>query len=190
MHEGSPKGSIEVICGSMFSGKSEELIRRLKRASIAKLKVQVFKHCFDDRFHNMKIVSHSGFTFEGFAVSSVKQILDNLKPDSQVVGIDEAQFFATELINLCQNLANKGIRVIVAGLDQDFAGRPFGCMPELLCIAESVDKLSAICTQCGMPASKSQRLIDGQPAPADSPVIVVGAEEKYEARCRHCHEIG
>jgi thymidine kinase len=190
MHEGSPKGSIEVICGSMFSGKSEELIRRLKRASIAKMRVQVFKHSFDDRFHDMKIASHSGFTFEGYAVQTVEQITDMLKPETQVVGIDEAQFFEKSLIDLCEKLAAKGIRVIVAGLDQDFIGRPFGCMPELLCVAESVDKLSAICTKCGMPASKSQRLIDGKPAPLDNPVIVVGAEEKYEARCRHCHEIG
>lgn len=189
MHEGLPYGSIEVVCGSMFSGKSEELIRRVKRATIARLNVQVFKHSIDDRFDQVKVASHSGFTCEASAVANVGQIKELLKPGVQVVGIDEAQFFGEELSPLCQDLANRGIRVIVAGLDQDFLGRPFGPMPTLLCIAENVDKLTAICTKCGRPASRSQRLINNKPAPADSPVIVVGASERYEARCRHCHEI-
>lgn len=187
MHEGLPYGSIEVICGSMFSGKSEELIRRLKRASIARLKVQVFKHSSDDRYHDLKIASHDGATFDAHAVRNVKEIRSLLKEDTQVAGIDEAQFFSDELPALCQQLADQGVRVIVAGLDQDFLGRPFGSMPYLLSIAENVDKLSAICIKCGKPASRSQRLINGKPAPANSPVIVIGAKETYEARCRGCH---
>lgn len=189
MHEGSLNGSIEVICGSMFSGKSEELIRRLKRASIARQRVQVFKHSLDNRFHKREIASHSGFKFEAHAVKDVSQIQELINPDAHVIGIDEAQFFGNDLADLCQKMADQGKRVIVAGLDQDFLGRPFGPMPVLLSIAENVDKLQAICLRCGRPASRSQRLIDGKPAPADSPVIVVGASESYEARCRHCHEI-
>ena len=189
MHEGEIYGSIEVICGSMFSGKSEELIRRLKRATIARQKVQVFKHTLDDRFHKVKVASHSGYTFEAYAVKDTSQIEEMLHEDTRVVGIDEAQFFENDLVDLCQKLADSGRRIIVAGLDQDFLGRPFGCMPAVLAVAESVSKLSAICMVCGRPASRSQRLINGKPAPADSPVIVVGASEAYEARCRKCHEI-
>lgn len=187
MHQGDIHGSIEVICGSMFSGKSEELIRRLKRATIAKQKVQVFKHSLDDRFHRIHVASHSGYTFDAYAVKDTSQIEEMLHEDTMVVGIDEAQFFKDELTSLCQKLADSGIRVIVAGLDQDFLGRPFGPMPQLLSIAEYVDKLQAICTVCGHPASKSQRLIDGVPAPPDQPVIHVGASETYEARCRRHH---
>ena len=189
MHEGFPYGSIEVICGGMFSGKSEELIRRVKRASIARLKVQVFKHSMDKRYNEVRVASHSGFTYEAHAAESVKQIRELLKPDTQVVGIDESQFFGDDLPSLCQELADSGLRVIVAGLDQDFMGRPFGPMPVLLAIAEHVDKLTAICMKCGRPGTRSQRLINGKPAPSDSLVIVVGASESYEARCRHCHEI-
>jgi thymidine kinase len=189
MFEGCPKGSIEVICGSMFSGKSEELIRRVKRASIARQKVQVFKHSLDDRFHKMEIASHSGFTYVAFAVQDISQIEEMISHDAQVIGIDESQFFTKGLPELCQRLADQGKRVIVAGLDQDFLGRPFGDMPTLLSIAESVDKLQAICVKCGRPASRSQRLIDGKPAPIDSPVIIVGASESYEARCRQCHVV-
>ncbi len=189
MHEGDIFGSIEVICGSMFSGKSEELIRRLKRATIARQKVQVFKHTLDNRFHKVKVASHSGYTFEAYAVKDTSQIEEMLDKDTRVVGIDEAQFFDSDLVDLCQKLADSGLRVIAAGLDQDFLGRPFGCMPDLLAVAESVSKLSAICIQCGRPACRSQRLIDGEPAPAHSPVIEVGASEAYEARCRRCHQI-
>jgi thymidine kinase len=189
MHEGCPDGSIEVICGSMFSGKSEELIRRIKRASIARQKVQVFKHSLDNRFHDMEIASHSGFKYIAHAVNNVTVIEQILDEDTKVIGIDEAQFFGEELIELCEKLAKDGKRVIVAGLDQDFLGRPFGPMPVILSIAESVDKLHAICLKCGRPASRSQRLINGKPAPADSPIIVVGAAESYEARCRQCHEV-
>lgn len=190
MHEGFPYGSIEVVCGSMFSGKSEELIRRVRRAKIARLKVQVFKHSLDIRFHKKKVSSHSGYEIEAHPVNDVRQIRDLILKDTQVVGIDEAQFFGDEIVELCQEMANDGKRVIVAGLDQDFRGKPFGPMPTLLAIAEHVDKLSAICMQCRRPASRSQRLINGEPAPTDSPVIHVGADERYEARCRHCHKVG
>ncbi len=189
MHEGYPEGTIEVICGSMFSGKSEELIRRVKRATIARLKVQVFKHSYDNRFDAVNISSHGGYSFKAMPVNDVSQIEELLDEDTEVVAIDEAQFFDNTLVDLCQKLADEGRRVIVAGLDQDFLGRPFGPMPYLLCVAESVDKLHAICMKCGRPASRSQRLIDGKPASPDSPVIEVGAKERYEARCRHCHEI-
>jgi thymidine kinase len=189
MHEGCPDGSIEIICGSMFSGKSEELIRRIKRASIARQKAQVFKHSLDDRFHDMEIASHSGFKYIAYAVNGVSKIEEILDEDTRVIGIDEAQFFGHDLVNLCEKLAGEGKRVIIAGLDQDFLGRPFGPMPTLLSIAESVDKLHAICLKCGRPASRSQRLINGKPAPPDSPIIVVGAAESYEARCRQCHDI-
>ncbi len=189
MFEGCPDGSIEVICGSMFSGKSEELIRRIKRASIARQKVVVFKHSLDDRFHKMEVTSHSGFTYNAFAVRDTSQIVELLEEDCQVIGIDEAQFFDDALPQLCDKLANKGKRVILAGLDQDYLGRPFGAMPILMSMAESVDKLHAICIKCGRPASRSQRLINGMPAAANGPVIQVGACESYEARCRQCHEI-
>lgn len=189
MHEGISNGSIEVICGSMFSGKSEELIRRVKRASIARQKVQVFKHSLDNRFHKKEIVSHSGFAYEAYAVTHTSQIRELLHDDTQVVGIDEAQFFDDTLPAICQKLADEGLRVIVAGLDQDFLGRPFGPMPTMMAVAEHVDKIHAICMRCGMPASRSQRLIDGKPAAADSPLIVVGASESYEARCRRCHSV-
>lgn len=182
-------GLIEVICGSMFSGKSEELIRRLKRASIARQKVQVFKHCLDKRFHTEEISSHSGFTYVAIPVQCAHQIETKLAPGTQVIGIDEAQFFGDDLPAVCEKLAGAGRRVIIAGLDMDFLGRPFGPMPILMSLAEKVDKLHAICLQCGKPASKSQRLINGKPAPADSPQIVIGAKETYEARCRHCHSV-
>lgn len=189
MLESHNGGSLEVVCGSMFSGKSEELIRRVKRANIARLKVQVFKHSLDDRFDKTEIASHSGFTSEAYPVNDISQIRELLQEDTKVVGIDEAQFFGDDLPDLCRKLADEGRRVIVAGLDQDFLGRPFGPMPTLMAMAESVTKLNAICMKCGRPASRSQRLINGKPAPADSPVIVVGASESYEARCRKHHEI-
>ena len=190
MHEGYPRGSIEVVCGSMFSGKSEELIRRVRRAKIAKLKVQVFKHSLDIRFHENNVSSHSGYKIQAHPVNDVSQIRELLEDDTQVLGIDEVQFFDEEVVELCQEMANRGKRVIVAGLDLDFRAKPFGPMPTLLAVAEHVDKLTAICMKCGMPASRSQRLINGIPASADSPVIDVGADERYEARCRQCHRLG
>lgn len=182
-------GWIEVVCGSMFSGKSEELIRRVKRANIARQNVQVFKPKIDDRYHQTAVVSHSGDKTDAVAVSSVEEILNSILPDTEVIAIDEVQFFDMKVVTLCQDMADRGMRVIVAGLDQDFRGEPFGPTPQLLAIAEYVTKLQAICSVCGSPANRNQRLINGQPAGYDDPVILVGASEAYEARCRHCHEV-
>jgi len=182
-------GWIEAICGSMFSGKSEELIRRVRRAEIARQKVQVFKPTLDTRSGN--ICSHSGLATDCVLVDEKNPslILKQIRPETHVVAIDEIQFFSEEVVPVCQKLADRGIRVIVAGLDQDFRGRPFGPMPTLLAVAEVADKLQAICSVCGSTASRSQRLIDGAPARFDSPTIAIGASEKYEARCRNCHQV-
>jgi thymidine kinase len=182
-------GWLEVVCGSMFSGKTEELIRRAKRAVIAKQKVQVFKPSVDTRYVHEKVTSHSGANFQAAPVAEAADILKNLDEDTEVVAIDEAQFFDWSIAEVCDELANRGLRVIVAGLDMDFRGEPFGPVPVLMAQAERVDKLQAICQQCGAPASRTQRLIDGRPAAYDDPVILVGAEEVYEARCRVCHRV-
>ncbi|MBI2251602.1 MAG: thymidine kinase [Armatimonadetes bacterium] len=182
-------GHIEVICGSMFSGKSEELIRRIKRAQIARLKVQVFKPAIDQRFSLTDIVSHSGFSIQAVLVNEAREILEKLKNDTQVIAIDEIQFFSKEIIKICQKIANMGKRVIAAGLDQDFRGEPFGPIPFLLAVAEKVDKFQAICVICGASASRSQRIINEMPAGYDSPIVLVGASEYYEARCRKCHQV-
>jgi thymidine kinase len=171
----------------MFSGKTEELIRRLKRARIAKQGVQVFKPKLDTRYAHAKITSHDGLDFQATAVSQAEDILDLLSAETDVVAVDEAQFFDWSITEVCDVLANRGLRVIVAGLDMDFRGEPFGPMPVLIAQAEQVDKLQAICQRCGAPASRTQRLINGKPAAYDDPVILVGAEEVYEARCRVCH---
>lgn len=183
------KGRVELICGSMFSGKTEELIRRLRRAVIAKQQVQVFKPVIDDRYHQEQVMSHNGLGFEARPVASANDILQELDPQTTVVAIDEVQFFDPAVVDLCDALANHGIRVICAGLDTDFRGQPFGPMPELLARAEQVSKLHAICVVCGDEASRTQRLIDGQPAAFDDPVVLVGAAEVYEARCRECHVV-
>jgi thymidine kinase len=182
-------GWIEVICGSMFSGKTEELIRRLRRAQIAKQKVQVFKPAIDTRFADREVTSHNGVQIEAIPVKDTAQISKMLAPDTTVVAIDEAQFFEDEVVSLCEDLANQGLRVIVAGLDMDFRGEPFGPMPALMARAEQVHKLQAICVECGGPASRTQRLIEGEPAAYSDPVILVGASEVYQARCRGCHEV-
>lgn len=182
-------GSIEVVTGSMFSGKTDELIRRLRRARIARQTVQVFKPAIDIRYAVEKVTSHAGTEFEATPVGRAAEILPAIKPGTTVVALDEAQFFDAEVIADCQALAERGIRVIVAGLDTDFRGEPFGPMPALMAIAEQVDKLHAICAVCGDEASRTQRLIDGQPAYHDEPVVVVGASELYEARCREHHEV-
>lgn len=182
-------GWIELICGSMFSGKTEELIRRLVRAEIARQKVQVFKPALDDRYKVNKVSSHSGKYYEATVVENATQINSLLIEDIDVVAIDEVQFFDWTVAELCERLANKGLRVILAGLDMDFRGEPFGPMPLLMAQAEQVDKLQAICMVCGAPASRTQRLIDGRPANYDDPVIMVGASEVYEARCRQHHEV-
>lgn len=188
---GQKLGSVEVICGSMFSGKSEELIRRVRRAGIARQRIAVFKPALDNRYSDNNVVSHDGIAVEAIPVatsSDIRRILAE-RGEVDVVAIDEAQFFDTGIVGLCEELADCGSRVIVAGLDQDFRGEPFGVMPELLARAEEVTKLRAICVRCGRPASRTQRLIDGRPASYDDPVIMVGAEEAYEARCRACHEV-
>lgn len=182
-------GSIEVVTGSMFSGKTDELIRRLRRATIARQKVQVFKPVIDNRYHADKVTSHAGTDFDAVPVKCSADLLPLLEPDTSVVGIDEAQFFDDGIVEVAQSLANRGVRVLVAGLDSDFRGEPFGCMPVFMCIAERVDKLQAICMVCGEAASRTQRLVNGRPARYNDPIVIVGASEMYEARCRKHHEV-
>jgi len=182
-------GSVEVICGSMFSGKTDELIRRLIRATIAKQKVQVFKPAIDVRYAVEKVTSHAGSDYDAIPIQKAAEILTRLEPDTTVVGIDEAQFLDAEVVTVARELADKAIRVLVAGLDQDFRGEPFGPMPALMSLAERVDKIHAICMVCGDEASRTQRLVNGKPARYDDPVVIVGASEMYEARCRRHHEV-
>ena len=182
-------GSIEVVCGSMFSGKTDELIRRLIRATIAKQKVQVFKPAIDIRYAVEKVTSHAGSDFDATPIEKSSEILSKVEKDTTVVGIDEAQFFDPEIVDVAEALASRGIRVLVAGLDMDFRGEPFGPMPIFMSMAEHVDKLHAICMVCGDEASRTQRLVNGQPARYDDPVVIVGASELYEARCRIHHEV-
>ena len=187
---GGTAGWIEVICGVMFSGKSEELIRRVRRAIIAKKSVQVFKSHLDERYAGIyHISSHDGRSVEAVPIDTPEQIARLVRPDTQVVAIDEAQFLDPSVVDLATALAKRGTRVILAGTDCDFRGEPFGPMPQLLAIAEVVDKLHAICVICGNPASRNQRLISGKPARYDSPTIMVGSSEAYEARCRSCHSV-
>jgi len=182
-------GWIEVICGCMFSGKSEELIRRVKRAEIARQHVQVFQHGIDQRYGDRRVASHSGTFVNAIPVNTAAGILRALDDDTEVVAVDEVQFFDEGIVDVVEELADRGLRVIVAGLDLDFRGEPFAAMPALMARAEFVTKLQAICMQCGAPATRTQRLIDGQPAHYDDPVILVGASEVYEARCRKCHQV-
>ena len=182
-------GVIEVVCGSMFSGKTDELIRRLRRATIARQKVQVFKPAIDNRYKVEKVTSHAGTDYDALPIQNASEILKHLTADTTVVGIDEAQFFDNEIIPVAQCLADRGIRVIVAGLDTDFRGEPFGPMPVLMAIAERVDKLQAICMVCGEPATRTQRLVNGTPAHYNEPIVIVGASEMYEARCRTHHQV-
>jgi thymidine kinase len=182
-------GSIEIVCGSMFSGKTDELIRRLVRATIAKQKVQVFKPAIDIRYAVEKVTSHAGSNFDASPVEKAADIRSKVDADTTVVGIDEAQFMDAEVVNVAQELAERGVRVIVAGLDMDFRGEPFGSMPQLMAMAEHVSKLHAICMTCGDEASRTQRLVNGKPARYDDPVVIVGAAELYEARCRKHHEV-
>lgn len=190
MFEKRKTGWIECICGSMFSGKSEELIRRIKRGLIAKQKILLFKPKIDDRYNVDKISTHNGNTFDSVAISSSEEIysyIENKKYD--IIGIDEIQFFDYNIIKVINYLAEIGIRVIVAGLDMDFKAEAFHPMPEIMAISEIVTKLHAVCSKCGGEASRSQRLINGLPAKYNDPIVVIGASETYEARCRHCHEI-
>ena len=183
-------GWIKVIAGVMFSGKSEELIRRVRRAMIARKRVQVFKSHLDGRYSGIyAISSHDGRSVEAVPVDSSAQIAQCLDPMAQVIAIDEAQFLDDPVVDLSTSLAARGRRVILAGTDTDFRGEPFGPMPQLMAVAEVVDKLHAICVLCGAPASRNQRLVEGRPARYDSPVIQVGGTESYEARCRACHQV-
>jgi thymidine kinase len=183
-------GWVEVIAGSMFSGKSEELIRRVRRAMIAKKKVQVFKSHLDTRYSGVFTVgSHDGRQVEAVPIDSAAQIAQRIDAGAQVIAIDELQFLDDGIADVATGLADRGVRVILAGIDTDFRGEPFGPMPKLMCLAEVVYKLHAICVLCGMPASRNQRLIDGKPARYDSPLIMVGGTESYEARCRACHMV-
>ncbi|GMV07045.1 MAG: thymidine kinase [Gemmatimonadota bacterium] len=190
MYHGAQEGWVEVVSGVMFSGKSEELLRRVRRAMIAKRRVQVFKSHLDDRYGGVfRISSHDGSELEAHPVSSSVQVAELVRPDAQVVAIDEAQFLDDGIVRVVNDLADRGMRVIVAGTDMDFRGEPFGPIPQLLAIAERVDKLHAICVVCGDLATRNQRLIDGRPAPAEGPTIQVGGAESYEARCRKCHQV-
>ncbi|KUP04184.1 thymidine kinase [Bacillus coahuilensis p1.1.43] len=182
-------GWVEVICGSMFSGKSEELIRRVRRTQFAKQSLMVFKPKVDNRYSEESVVSHNGTSVMAKPVEHSSVILDTVTADIDVVAIDEVQFFDENIVNVVEKLANTGHRVILAGLDQDFRGEPFGPMPALMAIAEQVTKLQAVCAVCGSPASRTQRLINGDPACYDDPIILVGASEAYEPRCRHHHEV-
>jgi len=184
-----PQGHLEVICGCMFSGKTEELIRRLKRANYARQRVQVFKHRLDDRYDELSLASHSGLKLPTFAAADARSLVQAVVPGTEVVGIDEVQFFGLEIVWAVEELVRKGLRVVASGLDLDFRGEPFGPMPQLLARAEMVDKLTAICVLCGQPATRSQRLIDGHPAPWDAPVVSIGSSEQYQPRCRSCHVV-
>jgi len=182
-------GWIEVICGSMFAGKTEELIRRIKRIDYAKKKVIVFRPSIDNRYSDTEVVSHSNFRYTATVIDKAREIMDFVDSETYAIAVDEAQFFDDELVAVCEHLADRGVRVICAGLDKDFRGEVFGLMGELIVKAEYVTKLSAICNVCGNPATRTQRLINGNPANYDDPIVLVGASESYEPRCRHCHSV-
>ncbi|HEX9633608.1 MAG TPA: thymidine kinase [Gemmatimonadales bacterium] len=189
-HHSSHPGWIEVISGVMFSGKSEELLRRVRRAVIARKRVQVFKSHLDDRYAGVhRIATHDGVMADAVPVDAAGEIMSRVRPDAEVVAIDEAQFLDEGVVEVATALAARGVRVILAGTDTDFRGEPFGAMPQLMAVAEVVDKLHAICVVCGEPACRNQRLVNGRPAVYESPTILVGGSESYEARCRHCHEV-
>ncbi|HNP69507.1 MAG TPA: thymidine kinase [Kouleothrix sp.] len=186
-------GRIEVICGCMYSGKTEELIRRLNHVQIARQRLQAFTPSRDTRYASGNLVSHNGVRIEAQPIHSIHQVGESLRDDVQVVALDELHFLDDDpdtILRTCQALAGRGLRVIIAGLDQDFRATPFPAMARLLAVAEQVDKLYAICVRCGAYATRSQRMIDGRPAPFDAPTIVVGGLELYEARCRACFEAG
>lgn len=187
-HQYNP-GHLEVITGCMFAGKTEELIRRVHTLQFAKRNVIVFKPAIDNRYANDYVVSHAGSKIESQAIVKAKDILNYITEDIDVVAIDEVQFFDEDIIEVCDYLASKGLRVMVAGLDMNFKGEPFGVIPTLLTQAEFVTKLTAVCTQCGSPATRTQRLVNGVAASYDDPIILIGASEAYEARCRHHHII-
>ena len=183
------EGWIEVICGCMFAGKTEELIRRINVLSYARKNILVFKPKIDDRYSTTEIASHAGSKVPCIVIKEAKEILDHVNYDTDVVAIDEVQFFDEDVVDICEYLADSGLRVMVAGLDKDFRGEPFGVLPDLLTRAEFVTKLTAVCAKCGAPATRTQRIINGKPASFNDPIVLVGAKEAYEPRCRHCHEI-
>lgn len=183
------EGWIEVICGCMFAGKTEELIRRINVLSYARKNILVFKPKIDDRYSTAEIASHAGSKVPCIVISEAKEILNHVNYDTDVVAIDEVQFFDEDVVDICEYLADSGLRVMVAGLDKDFRGEPFGVLPDLLTRAEFVTKLTAVCAKCGAPATRTQRIINGKPASFNDPIVLVGAKEAYEPRCRHCHEI-
>lgn len=183
------EGWIEVISGCMFAGKTEELIRRINVLSYAKKNIIVFKPKIDNRYSDSEIASHSGAKVPCLVVEKAQDILKKIEADTEVVAIDEVQFFDKDIVEVCEYLADKGIRVMVAGLDKDFRGESFGVMPELLTRAEFVTKLTAVCAKCGAPATRTQRLVNGKPAGFEDPIVMVGADESYEPRCRHCHQV-
>jgi thymidine kinase len=190
LYHGDGHGWIEVITGVMFSGKSEELIRRVRRALIARRRVQVFKSALDVRYQGVtRISSHDGAGVDAVPVLNSRQVLERSHPDTQVFAVDEVQFLDEGIVEVLQLLADRGARVIVAGTDMDFRGEPFGPMAQILTVAETVDKLHAICLICGNPATRNQRLVNGEPAPYEAPIIQVGGHEAYEARCRRCHQV-
>lgn len=182
-------GWIEVITGSMYAGKTEELLRRIKRIEYAKKDIIVFKPQIDNRYRKDEVVSHNNNHTKSINVNTSQEIYQHIDKLPYAVAIDEVQFFDEDIVDICEDLANHGVRVIVAGLDRNFRGEPFGVMPLLLCRAEYVTKLNAICQVCGAPATRTQRLINGIPAHYNDPIIKVGAKEQYEARCRHCHVV-
>lgn len=189
MYYTGKEGWIEAICGSMFAGKTEELIRRIHRLQYAKKNILVFKPDIDNRYSETEIVAHNGNSTKSIPIKEAKQILKHITKDIDAVCIDEVQFFNDDIVPIAEHLADNGIRVIAAGLDKDFRGEPFGCMPDLLTKAEFVSKLTAICNVCGAPATRTQRLVNGHPASYNDPIVLVGATEHYEPRCRHCHEV-
>jgi thymidine kinase len=182
-------GWIEVITGPMFAGKTEELIRRVRRLQYANRNIVVFKPSIDDRYAENEVVSHNDSRTRSISITKSSEIMKYIKMDTDVVAIDEIQFLDEEAVEICEYLANKGIRVIVSGLDRDFRGEPFSFMPKLLAMAEYVTKLSAICVKCHTPATRTQRIIDGKPANFHDPIVLIGAKDSYEARCRDCHEV-
>ena len=182
-------GSLEIICGSMFSGKSDELIRRLKRCEYAKLNIQVFKHNLDNRVTIEHVRAHNGSMIKAIAISKIELLLESITQDTEVIGIDEIQFFDKNIIEIILKLVKNGKRVIGAGLDLDFRGIPFGSIPELMAIADKVTKLKAICMECGEDSHYTQRLVNGRPARNDDPIVLIGAEDCYQARCRKCYII-
>ena len=182
-------GTIEVICGPMFAGKTEELIRRVKRMQFAKKDFIIFKPKIDNRYSVDEVVSHSHIKFKAINISKPQEILKHIKANLQAVVIDEIQFFDESILQIIDDLANSGMRVICAGLDCDFRGKPFGIIPSILAMAEHITKLTAICSCCGDEATRTQRIINGKPAYEDDPIILVGATESYEPRCRKCHEV-